>query len=424
MAGKDSEDKLPVDTSSKHVEESPEHHNPEPKGKDKQLKKKEVSLEKKKAASQPSSSKTTTVAKSDFIDSVKTSIKESMVEGFRHISKSMSSDIAQVISNADKSILEPSQVLEFLGFVLNSVTMTVTVSHAKAENIKHVGKDLLTRTQPTIREVAVVIGKLVASCPGVAMGPLFYRQLENEKTAVLKFHHGNFDEVWCCHLLQSQIYSGGLRIFVSKPISQGNPSYTLHTDASLQGWGAVFQGQISGGRWAPDEAHQHINCLELKAAYLGLQSFCKNLYHTHVRIFVDNTTAVSYINNMGGTHSLELKQTRPGTHVHDLVFQAYLKDPRLCIVECLQEYIVRTKPLRGEETQLLISFVKPHKAVSKDTIGRWVKCVLTNAGIDTNQFGAHSTRSASTSAAKRSGLDMTTIMKAAGWSNASTFALF
>ena len=96
--------------------------------------------------------------------------------------------------------------------------------------------------------------------------------------------------------------------------------------------------------------------------------------------------------------SKPVKQTRPGTHVHDLVFQAYLKDPRLCIVECLQEYVTRTKPLRGEETQLLISFVKPHKAVAKDTIGRWVKSVLANAGIDTNQFGAHSTRSASTSA--------------------------
>ena len=122
--------------------------------------------------------------------------------------------------------------------------------------------------------------------------------------------------------------------------------------------------------------------------------------------------------------SKPVKQTRPGTHVHDLVFQAYFKDPGLCIVECLQEYVIRTKSLRGEETQLLISFVKPHKAVSKDTIGRWVKCVLANAGINTNQFGAHSTRSASTSAAKRSGLDMTTIMRAAEWSNASTFAQF
>ena len=49
---------------------------------------------------------------------------------------------------------------------------------------------------------------------------------------------------------------------------------------------------------------------------------------------------------------------------------------------------------------------------------------FSNAGIDANQFGAHSTRSASTSAAKRSGLDITTIIRAAGWSNASTFARF
>lgn len=60
-----------------------------------------------------------------------------------------------------------------------------------------------------------------------------------------------------------------------------------------------FWGQSSGGHWAPDEAHQHINCLDLKAAYLGLQSSYKNLSHTHVRIFLDNTSAVSYINNMG-----------------------------------------------------------------------------------------------------------------------------
>ena len=122
--------------------------------------------------------------------------------------------------------------------------------------------------------------------------------------------------------------------------------------------------------------------------------------------------------------SKPVKQTRPGTHVHDLVFQAYFKDPGPCIVECLQEYVIRTKHRRGEETQLLISFVKPHKAVSKDTIARWVKSVLANACTDTHQFGAHSTRSASTSAAKRSGLDITTIMRAAGWSNASTFAQF
>ena len=76
-------------------------------------------------------------------------------------------------------------------------------------------------------------------------------------------------------------------------------------DESLMGWEAVFQDHSSGGRWAPDEASQRINCLELKAVYLGLQSFCQNLSQAHMRIFIDSTTAVAYINNMGGTHPLE-----------------------------------------------------------------------------------------------------------------------
>ena len=96
-----------------------------------------------------------------------------------------------------------------------------------------------------------------------------------------------------------------------------------------------------------------------------------------------------------------VKQTRQDTHVHDLCFRAYLDDSRLCIVKCIQEYIIRTKPLRRDESQVLIGFVKPYKAVSKDTLGRWTKSVLANAGIHTSQFRAHSTRAASTSAAKK-----------------------
>ena len=139
------------------------------------------------------------------------------------------------------------------------------------------------------------------------MGPLFFRQLENEKTVSLKLQYGNFD----AEMVLSATARSDLQWWVknieraSKPISQGKPSYSLYTDASLLGWGAVFQDHSSGGHWAPDEASQHINCLELKAVYMGLQSFCQNLSQAHLRIFTDNTTAVAYINNMGGTHSLE-----------------------------------------------------------------------------------------------------------------------
>jgi integrase len=72
----------------------------------------------------------------------------------------------------------------------------------------------------------------------------------------------------------------------------------------------------------------------------------------------------------------------------------------------------------------LISFQKPYKAVSADTVSRWLKKVLELAGIDTKKFGAHSTRSALTSAAKAMDISINTIMESAGWTQESTFVRF
>ena len=46
------------------------------------------------------------------------------------------------------------------------------------------------------------------------------------------------------------------------------------------------------------------------------------------------------------------------------------------------------------------------------------------AGIDINQFGAHSCRAASTSLAAEKGVPMDTIMKAAGWSSENTYTKY
>ena len=122
--------------------------------------------------------------------------------------------------------------------------------------------------------------------------------------------------------------------------------------------------------------------------------------------------------------SSKVKQTRPGTHLPSLTFKSYAPDRRMCVYTYLKEYLARTEKLRGQETQLLISFQKPYKGVSTDTIGRWAKTVLSQAGIDTAIFSAHSTRAASVSAAKKKGVPLETIMSTAGWSNAGTFKAY
>ena len=79
------------------------------------------------------------------------------------------------------------------------------------------------------------------------------------------------------------------------------------------------------------------------------------------------------------------------------------------------------KAKEGDSNPLLISFRKPYKPVSSATIARWMKEVMRMAGIDITQFSAHSTRSASVTAARSQG---TSIMSMAGWSRLSTFETF
>ena len=86
-------------------------------------------------------------------------------------------------------------------------------------------------------------------------------------------------------------------------ISHGSPNHVLYTEASSTGWAAVFEQSYTGGHWTSLELLYHINYLELFAVYLGQLSFFKHRQNVHIRLMIDNTTAVQCINNMGTSHS-------------------------------------------------------------------------------------------------------------------------
>lgn len=96
-------------------------------------------------------------------------------------------------------------------------------------------------------------------------------------------------------------------------------------------------------------------------------------------------------------------------------------NPSICPALAVETYIEKTRDLRHNlpEEHLFIGVRRPHKKVCSQTLARWVKTVLQASGIDISVFGAHSTRSASTSAAYRSGVNLEVVRKAAGWSNTS-----
>ena len=73
---------------------------------------------------------------------------------------------------------------------------------------------------------------------------------------------------------------------------------------------------------------------------------------------------------------------------------------------------------------MFIGTIEPHQPVSSFTIARWLKTMLSKAGINTDTFKAHSVCSASVTAAANTGITTNDILKAADWSTASVFQKF
>lgn len=215
-----------------------------------------------------------------------------------------------LVINFDKSNLEPLQTCRFLGLEINTNLMRLQLPHEKISKIVSSASKITSKTQISIREFAKFIGTLTSACPAVAYGWAHTKHFEREKFLALLQSNNNFDSImslksylshdlsWWCDI-KSKSYND---------ILKGTYQLEIFTDSSLTGWGAACNGEITRGHWSADESQRHINYLELAAAFLGLQSFCKHSHNINVLLRIDNTTAISYINRMGGVQYPHLNE--------------------------------------------------------------------------------------------------------------------
>lgn len=96
--------------------------------------------------------------------------------------------------------------------------------------------------------------------------------------------------------------------FTENPIRDFSYKIEIFSDASTTGWGIVCNGQKSHGFWSESESKEHINLLELKAAFFGIKCFASNLRDEQILLRIDNTTAIAYINRLGGIQIEKLSE--------------------------------------------------------------------------------------------------------------------
>ena len=93
------------------------------------------------------------------------------------------------------------------------------------------------------------------------------------------------------------------RLVLGISLEQVSPQLELWSDASDVGWGAHLDKQVASGLWAPEDVELSINARELLAIERALRWFAPHLAGSSVAVFADNSTAVLYLRNQGGTRS-------------------------------------------------------------------------------------------------------------------------
>ena len=91
-----------------------------------------------------------------------------------------------------KSVLILTQKIEFLGFLIDSRNMPISVSEEKAYHLILKIRKLSIST-PTIQQLSSIIESVISLFPAIPLGRLHYRALEREKNSLLRKAGGNFD---------------------------------------------------------------------------------------------------------------------------------------------------------------------------------------------------------------------------------------
>ena len=115
--------------------------------------------------------------------------------------------------------------------------------------------------------IVKIPGLLSSSIQAVFPAPLHCPYLQQAKNSVLRLHKIRGPGLACLDtecLQEVQWWKDNLVAWNGKALLQQTTDLVIETDASRQGWGAHCQGELTGGRWLPEEeTSYHINCLEL-----------------------------------------------------------------------------------------------------------------------------------------------------------------
>ncbi|KAI9560527.1 reverse transcriptase [Daphnia sinensis] len=213
------------------------------------------------------------------------------------------------VINEEKSVGTPSQVMEFLGLIVNTVTLSFRLPSKKVDSMVERCSRILSKRNVPLRVLASLLGDFTWASSAVPFARSHYREVQSLYINNSKFYKGELDtKVDLTDPVKSDLlwWISNLASCQGRPMFEAEPTLSICSDASLSGWGAVCEGVTTGMSWSDEEKNRHINELEMLGAFNALRAFAGSRRNCTIELRVDNTTAVAYVNKEGGTRSASL----------------------------------------------------------------------------------------------------------------------
>lgn len=206
------------------------------------------------------------------------------------------------VIHMQKSRLIPGTSCQFLGFCLNPHAMTLELPQKKRLHVLTMIRRFRNIKACKIREFVHFVGTLTSVCPAIRYGWVYSKSFERQKYLALLRNHGDYEATMqvSSTLDVDFQWRETCILTATNPIQQRTYHLEISSDASPTGWGAACHGEIAYGVWNATEMELHINYLALLAALFALKCFADAEHDCEILLRLDNTTAIAYINRMGG----------------------------------------------------------------------------------------------------------------------------
>jgi len=216
-------------------------------------------------------------------------------------------------------VISPTQVVKFLGIILDSTCLELRLPDGKLEALIALLKDFLKMKQASKRQLQSLCGTLAHCATVVKGGRTFSRRVIDLTNSLRQWHHKtrlneDFKKDICWWLSFVKVFNGKAKVLrpdiVQAPL--------LQCDSSMSGFGIYYDGDWRAGVWhqdttvyppvvknlpqwvtpsgVPQEVLRNINILELYPILVATQQWGASWQDKRVIIYTDNTQVQAMIN--------------------------------------------------------------------------------------------------------------------------------